>query len=484
MRSEPSTNTSSSESGSIAETDSSSQPAASRSDSRVQSNLFSGCIRSAETSSSRRRLHELIHDDTDQIFCVIDNSGSMKNLDGKIFEMTASGRLRKAGHGSITRWEEARHKCLQVAEYNFKRGVPTAYYLLNPSTAGTWQLGVDYVVIGDDEANPQSAGDASEESVRQPDYDTEKLKAALASLEKILITTNVRGNTPLDQITRHLRQQISTQRGGAMRKYGYVVFTDGEPNSKLQFERELRQMASDVRVADGNGPNLQSLFLTINLCTDKDDVVAYYNELDEKLGTELSGMDVLDDLEAEQQEVRSAGNSFITYCQELHICRMSGCHSVLADLLDEQSLSLFHSVKLVKELLKLENVSVLAVPSTGSLLRGSGSYDALLWLEDTDEYVALVDKHNYDVFDMYTRRSRPFVDVRKLKNKIWWYKLWNEPRSSFQFYGRFREWYVDSGYDIFVDYVKWPLLFLLFLFLVQLYSWWGIGSLPLKHREL
>ena len=41
------------------------------------------------------------------------------------------------------------------------------------------------------------------------------------------------------------------------------------------------------------------IFLVINLCTDNDAVVDYYNDLDKVLGSELSGLDVLDDLESE-----------------------------------------------------------------------------------------------------------------------------------------------------------------------------------------
>ena len=50
-----------------------------------------------------------------------------------------------------------------------------------------------------------------------------------------------------------------------------------------------------------------------------------YNSLDEKLGTEVSGCDVLDDYEAEGKEIRDSGNSFFIYTHALHVCRMAGC---------------------------------------------------------------------------------------------------------------------------------------------------------------
>ena len=62
-------------------------------------------------------------------------------------------------------------------------------------------------------------------------------------------------------------------------------------------------------------------------------------------------MDVIDDLETEQLEVMNAGNNFLTYTNDIHICRMAGCFSVISDLLDETKLNLFYINKLTKELL-------------------------------------------------------------------------------------------------------------------------------------
>merc|ERR1711924_218590 len=289
---------------------------------------------------------------------------------------------------------------------------------------------------------------------------------------KLLDPSNVRGATPLEQVTRHLRQQISSQ-GCAANKLCYVLFTDGEPSNKRGFELELRQLANETRNSVGavagasagvKSKPLQSLFLTINLCTDEDEVVSYYNDLDQKLGNELSGMDVLDDLEAEQKEVLAAGNSFVTYCQELHVCRMAGCHSVLADLLDENALSVFHTVKLIKEVLRLEYSSD-AEDSPGLLPHAT--YDPLLWLEDTEAYLKLVDGKNYEVFDFYARRAKPLIHVNKVKNKIWWYKLRHEPFPGMQLYRSCRERLIDSGWDIVAAWMKYPILILVCVLLLR-----------------
>ena len=43
----------------------------------------------------------------------------------------------------------------------------------------------------------------------------------------------------------------------------------------------------------------------------------YYNELDTAIGRELSGCDVIDELESEQKEVLAAGNRFFVYSNEV-----------------------------------------------------------------------------------------------------------------------------------------------------------------------
>jgi ribosomal protein L40E len=291
-------------------------------------------------NTPERTYQEVIPDDSESVICVIDNSKSMETQDGKIIKKV-NGRWKKIGSKGmfgtkVTRWREAVHGVNQVAEYNFNRGVLATYYLLNPTTPGTWIAGgakPDYVVIDPSKEN-------SIEEVRR-------------KLQPILSDSRVGGLTPLSTVTRHLTR---TLRPGS--RVCYVVFTDGTPNndnkrfdwSKREFEASIRELAN----ATGRLASLQKLFVTINLCTDEDDVVQYYNQLDENLKSELSGMDVLDDLESEAAEVQNAGNGFITYCNEIHVCRMAGCHNLKADALDENKLSPYHAAQLVKEILKLD----------------------------------------------------------------------------------------------------------------------------------
>ena len=62
-------------------------------------------------------------------------------------------------------------------------------------------------------------------------------------LPELLSEDNIRGNTPLDAITRHFGSNMSSfvevERIGD-RAIGFNLITDGEPNDKHEFERELR----------------------------------------------------------------------------------------------------------------------------------------------------------------------------------------------------------------------------------------------------
>ena len=99
-----------------------------------------------------------------------------------------------------------------------------------------------------------------------------------------------RGSTPLHKVTRHLRSELHAARSNQSQPQSqpqapvcYNIVTDGEPNNRRAFEDELRIMAMGAG-RDQSSSSASSVFLTINLCTDEDSVVDYYNDLDKKLG--------------------------------------------------------------------------------------------------------------------------------------------------------------------------------------------------------
>lgn len=60
----------------------------------------------------------------------------------------------------------------------------------------------------------------------------------------------------------------------------------------------------------------------------------------------MHNFDVIDDYYSEAKEVLDAGNNFLVYTLDLHICRMAGCYNTISDLLDEEKLNPYFSYAL------------------------------------------------------------------------------------------------------------------------------------------
>jgi hypothetical protein len=275
--------------------------------------------------SDKQKEHEIISDRSVYSVYVIDNSTSMLEPDGKSFSTNDDDSIQK--RGGITRWEECIETTKQISKYNIKRGMKATYYLLNPDSVDEWEENIDFVTI-----DPSESGYEDQCEVLWND---------------ILHLENVNGSTPLDVITKKLRHSLKDLVRTKEYKHvpiNYIIITDGEPNNTLNFENELKILADTY-----------SIFLTINLCTDNDQIVEYYNDLDQKLGKEMGGIDVLDDFEAEQNEILQIGNNFFVYTYDIHICRLAGCNSIIADSLDEIKFPPHYVVKLCNELTNIDN---------------------------------------------------------------------------------------------------------------------------------
>merc|ERR1712146_50481 len=107
---------------------------------------------------------------------------------------------------------------------------------------------------------------------------------------------------------------------------------------------------------------------------------------------------------------------------------------------------MFHTVKLVKEVLKLDV---------------NKAYDPTMWLDDTKSYLQLVSQHNFEVYDFLARRKKPVINVDKLSSKIWWYQLTHEPLASRPWVRDLTEWCEDSGWNRIIVFLKWPFILLM-----------------------
>ena len=142
--------------------------------------------------------------------------------------------------------------------------------------------------------------------------------------------------------------------------------------------------------------------MTINLCTDNEQIVDYYNELDTAIGRELSGCDVIDDLESEQKEVLAAGNRFFVYSMDIHIARMAGCFSIIADQMDERTLTVYHAAKLCDEICGIDRKQNEEIPT----------------FDDRENYIRCLAAKTKMVYDFRRKKMAPSVDIDKLDRFI------------------------------------------------------------------
>ena len=323
-------------------------------------------------AGSQQPRQEVLQDKCHEAFYIIDNSGSMNNGDGKIFECR-----RSDGHvtqrSNITRWQEAGSKTLQIAQYNVQRNMRASYYLLNPTRSSRWECGTDFITV---------------------DPTSDQVQQQLTALERLLLPRNVCGGTPLHKIAAHFNRELLQLRAPTMNSreatVNFNVITDGQPDNKALFERELRNLAQN-----------HNIFLTVNLCTDNQEVIAYYNELDTALGTEVSGMDVIDDMLGEMEEIEQAGNTFFVYSHHIHVARMAGCFNAAADLVDEEQLSLHCTLQLVCEVLGSPEVLVRAMQH-----------------DTQQQFLGLADNINSaagSVYDLKTRRMQKPIIMKQLR---------------------------------------------------------------------
>jgi hypothetical protein len=188
------------------------------------------------------------------------------------------------------------------------------------------------------------------------------------------------GNTPLcDRLNRiydHINSRIND-----IKKRSIIIWTDGESSD------------GDVSIILKKLCKIPNLSITVRLCTDKRNIIDYYNDLDNYREIKL---DVIDDLIGESEEVHDK-NPWLVYFELLHLFRdRDGVHKI-CDKLDESKFSISDIHTFCVNILGIEN------------------------LPDSDEFEEFI-KHleNYirgepDVYCNYTKRYKPLLDVKKIR---------------------------------------------------------------------
>ena len=125
---------------------------------------------------------------------------------------------------------------------------------------------------------------------------------------------------------------MAPELGNNGQKVVIVIATDGLPTDERGYggPQHSQEFVEALRLLEG-----LPVWVVVRLCTDEDEVVEFYNDLDSQL--ELS-MEVLDDFSGEAKEV-TGENPWLNYALPLHRLREMGYHDRVFDMLDERALT-------------------------------------------------------------------------------------------------------------------------------------------------
>eukprot|EP00929_Paragymnodinium_shiwhaense_P005340 TRINITY_DN10715_c0_g1_i1.p1 TRINITY_DN10715_c0_g1~~TRINITY_DN10715_c0_g1_i1.p1 ORF type:complete len:493 (-),score=101.95 TRINITY_DN10715_c0_g1_i1:246-1661(-) len=310
---------------------------------------------------------------------LLDNSGSTQAYDGKYLEEARGGGGRMV---PCTRWQEIQRMAMKQAEWNAAMGTPCEFILLNPPAQrgfAAFKDNVDLVRI-----NPAEGDTATQ----------------LGNLKAMLDRTAPRGATPLCERIKEIHHRLA-HTYGHFAEQGLrailVIATDGLPTTP-GYPPDDRAKA-DVISAMREITRQQPVFLVVRLCTDEDDVVEYYNKVDEE---EELPLEVIDDIESEAKEVAAQGNGWLTYSPTIHMIREGGTFLKLLDLLDERPLNPLEARLLAGHMLQSQDETPLQLAAPRD------------FVQKASERLSRTAK----VYNPLTRGPAPLIDIRRLRRAL------------------------------------------------------------------
>lgn len=266
---------------------------------------------------------------------IIDNSGSMKKDDGSRVVAT---KAVPTGYKVVTctRWREMRETIFFHSEMAAKMHAPTLFRLLNKPFSH--RLPREFsVALKDPNDSKEEDDDKMDESNKKEDGTRRTtLEQEMYVAKNTVKKTEPKGCTPLSKRVWEIQQNIVALKPALIQRDQQIVVvlaTDGLPTDR---NGECTMATRDEFVQALMSLEGLPVWVVIRLCTQAEDVVAFYNSLDKKL--ELS-LEVLDDYFQEAQELHKY-NKWINYAHCLHRAREMGFHHRMFDLLDERKLTL------------------------------------------------------------------------------------------------------------------------------------------------
>lgn len=231
-------------------------------------------------------------------FWIVDNSGSM-NSSGGVRLVNSNGKLSAI---QATRWQELGDSVCTAGEIAQALGARTDFLLLNPTPAG------QIFTIAANGMNHIATG---------LPIDVQQLRA--------VIKEGPHGGTPLTEAVDRLIAAIApvaATLSAQGQQAAVILATDGLPNHPESFLASMQRLQQ------------LPVWVVVRLCTDQDDVVDYWSNLDRQLEGNL---EVLDDIGGEAHEIFKT-SPWLTYGPPLHYAREFGVRNKIFDMLDETRL--------------------------------------------------------------------------------------------------------------------------------------------------
>lgn len=183
--------------------------------------------------------------------------------------------------------------------------------------------------------DPGASVGAQQFSVAERSESSADIMADTQNAQSVMNRARPSGVTPLIKHIleiQHAVTEMAPELVSKGQRVAVIIATDGIPTDENGISNNSirEQFIGSLRLLEG-----LPVRVVIRLCTDEDDVVDFYNDLDEQL--ELS-LEVLDDFVGEAKEVHGM-NPWLNYALPLHRCREMGYYDRLFDLLDERLLT-------------------------------------------------------------------------------------------------------------------------------------------------
>eukprot|EP00588_Corethron_pennatum_P017851 CAMPEP_0194306196 /NCGR_PEP_ID=MMETSP0171-20130528/3430_1 /TAXON_ID=218684 /ORGANISM="Corethron pennatum, Strain L29A3" /LENGTH=384 /DNA_ID=CAMNT_0039057929 /DNA_START=97 /DNA_END=1248 /DNA_ORIENTATION=- len=239
---------------------------------------------------------------------IIDNSGSMNMVDGH--RIVESSRTRQIKIVEATRWEQVLESVNYHAQMASFMNAPTTFRLLNRNA----RIPKHEFTIAQNGYNPSE----------------------VSEVRSFMSRLSPGGMTPLTAHIDHIRYSIITPMISKLRSTGQkvsiIIATDGLPTNQNGYcnKQTKDQFIASLRSLEG-----LPVWIVIRLCTDEEDIVDFYKEIDKEL--ELS-VEVLSDYICEAEDVYDH-NKWLNYGLPLHRCRELGFDNRLFELMNERALT-------------------------------------------------------------------------------------------------------------------------------------------------